>query len=833
MKRLISKRFLSLALAIIMVAALIPGSAFAAGEDEPANYNYIFNMAAHGVTGANSALTSGNHSIDKMAGGSESSPWGFVNKCNFGIATLRSNQLNLGIGDTYKAGVVFAPGEDTEKVPGVRAAIAFEISASEGTYDAKLSVNPQTTATELEVYLVPKKEYAFPVYDDSDSESSFYAKVEAMSANYRIGKVDLYGENATNTDLYIGRVKLTADDYYLVLVPCGAHPDAVPNENGSWVMLPTGFKLDGVSENTAEQQDISDAISTAKRNHDENSSCRYFGIKTEENVMTVYNASVYRYNKTSDQGPLVVMKFTAEATGKYNLQLKTNADGISIREFAAAPLVSYAKYDGAFAEVMEKAHKDTVTNDTTEDDSIKTFKELDGYRGVIGYFNFSELTAADTYYNVKEDGTSSSENGVLNLEAGEEYFLAFSLDTYSSELSDKVVKVDAYTGGPRGDIALATTSANSNSQAFIISGINLVPVVDEHAAAYAADREIYEELTTVTAKNNTENTLAGYSSTATVTVVAQDIATGDSVAEDIVNENVAVNTEYTPVAPSVTDNYEFMYWAIGLGENRKIVSFDKDEYSFTVAPGRNMVYAVYRDKTATDKYAFFFDGSRTVLGKIKIDNNSVTLPSLPGAMPGFGNSTGWKYTGEEDETALSEGTVVENLTDDTFFVADYEGQKTVIVTIDEKTVPVEYGTEINLGDYASIREGGSGYEVFNYWKKGDEIISFKPDYSFKAYEDCILTSTYAKYEPLNKTVRRILLSADSETGITFAEFIGLGDAIEKGILFCDETATTYVDAKAKAVMQTDGNIFSVVNETEKTAIGYAILADGKIVYSDR
>ena len=33
MKRIISKRFLSMALAIIMIAALIPGSAFAAEGD--------------------------------------------------------------------------------------------------------------------------------------------------------------------------------------------------------------------------------------------------------------------------------------------------------------------------------------------------------------------------------------------------------------------------------------------------------------------------------------------------------------------------------------------------------------------------------------------------------------------------------------------------------------------------------------------------------------------------------------------------------------------------------------------------------------------------------
>ncbi len=832
MKRIISKRFLSMALAIIMVAALIPSTAFAAVGDEPANYNYVFNLDAHGVTGVSSGLKSGNHSIDKMVEGSESSPWGFVNVYNIGIATLRATYLSLAIGDADNEGVAFAPGVSTEDVHGKRTALAFEISASAGTYDAKLSVNPQTTATELEVYLVPKSKYEFSVYDGTNSET-FYSNVEAMSANYRIGKVDLYGENAENTDLYIGRVKLTEEDYYLVFVPCGVNTKAVQDNQSRWIMQPTGFKLDGVIENTAEQQDVSDEISTAKQSCNWWSYSRYFRTTVTEGVLTAYNADTYSYGNTSDKIPMVIMKFKADKTGKYNLQLKTNANGISIKPFAAAPLVSYAKYDETFATNMESAQEEIGVKDSynVTSDSFAEFTKLDEY-GSLGHFNFSSISEADTYYNVKVDDTSNLENAVLNLVEGEEYFLAFSLDEASITLAGGTVGNGVYTsGGAKGNevVTVQTGKTKNAYQAFIISGINLVPVADEYADAYKADRKLYDELTSVTAENNSTNTLTGYSSNAIVTVVAQEIATGESVATDVVNKNVGVNTEYKPSAPSVGDDYEFMYWAVGLGANRKIVSFDKDEYSFNVAPGRNLVYAVYRKTNNDTKYAFFFDGSKTVMGKKEISGGSVTLPALPGAMPAFGNPTGWKYTAEDDEVALSAGAEVVDLTDDTFFVADYNGKKTVTVTIDGKEYDFTYGEDVKLGDYASVRENKSGENVFNYWKKGDEIISFKPNYTFKAYEDCTLTSTYAKYEPLNKTVRRILLSTDATTGITFAEFIGLDNAIEKGILF----GTDYVNAETKAVMQTDANIFSVVNETGKTAVGYAILSDGKIVYSDR
>ncbi len=827
------KKVLAILIVLALVASLVP-CAFAA--EEAASYEYVFSSEAHGLeSGAATAdrrLTSGLHTVDKTVA-SVSSPWGFVNAYGYNGLASNSGFVNWTIKDDNDEGVAFAPGADS--VPGVRAALAFEISASAGTYDASLSAKMGTSSVELEVYLIPKPaDTSSWVYDATDndtlaaSKESFYNNLEAISANYRIGKVDLYGEGKDESR-YIGRTTLSGGNYYLILVPCGTNAAAQKDAaTDLWTMTLRGFNLNGVSEAVAAEQDISSAVSTAKQSVDTWSYSTHFKTKIEGNVLTAYGACIYSYANTTDRIPMVVMAFQAEKTGKYNLQLKTNSDGISIKKFAAAPLVSYAKYNDAFAEVMAKS-------DSVEGDTFTDFKKLGGHE--IGYFNFSEIEKADTYYDVTKNGKSDADKGELDLEANQNYFLAFSLDETSISLSNWYIDGSSgYPGGPASGQEITVkhttkpTSPTHAHQAFIISGINLVPVVDEYADAYEADRELYNTLTSVKAENNSVETLSSYAPNATVNIFAQDIATGGSVAS-IASETVAVNTNYEPSAPAV-DDYEFMYWAIGLGVNRKIVSFDEEGYSFNVAPGRNMVYAVYRNKAATEKYAYFFDGGRTVMGKKNISDGSVTLPSLPGAKPGFGNATGWKYTGEEDETALPAGSLVEGLTDDTFFVASYNDAPQIAITIDGETVYFDYGEEVDLGNYASIRENGNGDNVFNYWKKGDEIISFNPDYSFLAYEPCTLKSTYAKYEPSDKTVRRILLSADTETGVTFAEFIGLDSAIEKGILFGDAGAT-YDNANTKAVMQTNGNVFSVVNGTGKTAIGYAILSNGSIVYSDR
>ncbi len=805
------KKFLALLIVMALTASLIP-TAFAA--EKTTNYNYVFSHSEHNHDSGRS-LTVGTHRINNMAENA-SSPWGFVNAYKFNSLATYSGYLNWTIKDEVNTGVVFAPGEDT--VSGVRAALALEISASEGIYDASLSVMENTTlsAPELEVYLIPKEDYVFPVYDSNDvegSKASFYKSVEAMSANYRIGKIDLYNKSG---DVYIGRVGLTEEDYYLVLVPCGVNEEAEIAEGNLWKMQLTNFKLDSAGTE-AYSETIENLTSVYKFKNPNDT----LSVSTAGGVFNATNIQVRYYGYGVPNAPLAAFGIQVDKSGTYNINFKTDEDAA---ENSAAPAIYVIEDEG------------TYKGDTQA-------STLLGNNSPIGYFNFSTLKASDGYMPVTIDGEKESELSSKYLDSTKKYFIVMYMDADSFYLNDVAdtgdLGDDGYAPADGGGIKKGTALlGKSNYQTIRLSGIQLTQVMEpseeetERQEAYDDDRELYNELTNVTAENNSVNELDGYSSNATVTVVAQDIATGASIVNDVVNENVAVNSKYSPVAPSVGNDYEFMYWAIGLGANRKIVSFDKDEYSFEVAPGRNLVYAVYRKTNNDTKYAFFFDGSKTVLGKKAISAGSVTLPALPGAMPGFGNPTGWKYTGEENENALLKDAVVENLTDDTFFVADYNNKKTVTVTIDGQEFKVPYGTEIKLVDYASIRENKSGENVFNYWKKGDEIISFKPDYTFKAYENCTLTSTYAKYEPINKTVRRIFISADSTTGITFAEFIGLDSAIEKGILFGDAGAT-YTNANAKAVMQTDGKVFSVVNETGKTAIGYAILEGGSIVYSDR
>ena len=162
------KKFLAFLIVMALTTSLIP-TAFASGEDVK-NYNYVFNSAAHSIGSAATErrLTAGLHTIENTVE-SVLSPWGFVNAYGFnGLASTNSPAcINWTIKYENGAGVVFAPGESS--VPGVRAALAFEISASEGIYDASISVNHTGSEAEVEIYLIPKGKYDFTVLKDNDS----------------------------------------------------------------------------------------------------------------------------------------------------------------------------------------------------------------------------------------------------------------------------------------------------------------------------------------------------------------------------------------------------------------------------------------------------------------------------------------------------------------------------------------------------------------------------------------------------------------------------------------------------------------------------------------
>ena len=288
--------------------------------------------------------------------------------------------------------------------------------------------------------------------------------------------------------------------------------------------------------------------------------------------------------------------------------------------------------------------------------------------------------------------------------------------------------------------------------------------------------------------------------TVTTSVSALAIAKdGSSVTAD---KSASKNSDgtYTVSTDATSGEYSFLYWVKGLenGGKKRIVSFDA---SFKYAPhnGANYLIAVYGksgDEATKNEY---YNANGQLL------ENGEKLPS----MAGYGTAKGWVDCG------------------DGIFVAEYDDANvgSYEISVNGAKETYAYGDEVVCT--ANAEKNG---EKFFGWKKTVNgktaaLVSASTTYKFYAWENCSVEAVYkAEKANFSGAIRKIVLGEISVGGKTavMAEFIGLDNAVEKGITL----------GTADYAMSTDGTQFTIVNDVDATSIsGYAILADGtKVIF---
>ncbi len=254
---------------------------------------------------------------------------------------------------------------------------------------------------------------------------------------------------------------------------------------------------------------------------------------------------------------------------------------------------------------------------------------------------------------------------------------------------------------------------------------------------------------------------------------------------------------YNLTAPDAKDGSEFLYWAMGMGTNKRIVSFDAILEKY-VPEGNNVNYLVpvYASDVAADVEEYYnINGQR--IAAVQVGAEKPALPSIPG----IGAAKEWKQCAEN------------------VYVAEYESTVYNKVTVNGEKV--DYGTKIECKPDA--KEG-----TFRFWKKTvngkEEVVSLEPEYTFYAWENTTVTAEYGDDAPMftGEKLKIIIDSFDvnGETGI-MAEFIGLSNAVEKGIMFTDAASSE----TRKMAMTTKDNQFTVIANMSGTYTGYAIVGD--------
>ncbi len=473
----------------------------------------------------------------------------------------------------------------------------------------------------------------------------------------------------------------------------------------------------------------------------------------------------------------------------------------------------------------------SVAPQTSMTDYTNYRKDLDGYaieKNFVGdsVANASGFTSLGTisYNDLKKVIYSDGESDLLlvvNVPGDlDTQFRAVQLEAINTAANVKVEKTSLEIGD------ITTAELISSNRAFVNSFVDWSVEKGTSVSIDDCGNITAESAGTSTIKA----TVGGVSYTATVTVTAPVVEPEEEepLVDEFVKEEEMEAVSY--IAPTVTGltlngktieseyneedgtynltapktEKKFLYWAMALSGNKRIVSFSETLENYVPEGNyKNYLVPVYEGDVDTSKDEYYNQN-----GQLIPDAEQDTIVS----MPGYGNSNGWdKYS-------------------DNIYVAHYDktaaqrDKVTVTVIGGEGTAEnVPFGTKVTC---TATEEDNDG-NPFKCWKKEvngvSEIVSVDSTYIFKAWETCTVEAVYEEHTPVSTAMKIIIdsFAVGSDTGV-MAEFIGLDDAVEKGIMF---TATGETEA-TKIAMTTKGNQFTVIADEEGKYVGYAILKSG-------
>ncbi|MBQ9984856.1 MAG: hypothetical protein IJP38_00930, partial [Oscillospiraceae bacterium] len=726
-------------------------------------------------------------------------------------------------------------------------AIALELDPdTSGTFNPTITVITETTAPIYEVYLMEKPANSSISVDEGSvigSKSGFPSFARTLNKSKRLGLIDAYGTGALKTVSFPSVTVDAGTNYWLILSPNGANENREGRKatSGGVAYYRATLKLvsftltnKATSNSAFFNYDITtNALSdTAISNYDTNGDGN-LGAKELHNVSYVETKGSVDLTKSNgytllgrtahapsqmlyDHGfwqeaqvyasstdycasdsfahrPYYVVEINVPCAGKYSLSVLNNVtqEIMTAKHNAFDGKGSVAKVHFAKKETSPSYNSNGyVIDPTIFDDAIKAETSI----------------TFDTYYNPNILATSDTspaitELGEVNVEAGNYYII---LDVDSTTYALNTDYYDRFGNG------------TDKRQYLALSGIKLTPVTESNIAEIQSS---YDAIVNVDAGNGED--VATTIENAEVKAVAADIS-GKSIADSAIipAAEVAVGSSYTAKALEIT-GYEFLYWAKDLGRNRRIVSHAND-YTFKVTSGGTLLMAVYKKTDSDSNVAMFYNGNGQLL---TTQTGTYTVPTLP-SMAGYDTATHWALHGSDEKFAAGATGAVSG---EMRFVAQYDnGLQNVTVTVVNGTGggEVAYGSDVTVT--ASVRNGTN---LFNYWiNENGEILSFDKTYTFKALKASTITAVYKEYIPVGEAIRKIVMTKDNKNNI-FAEFLGIDNVIERGILFGEDASLG--NYTAKVTMNTDANHFTVNNdlENEPEAIGYAILANGNVIYS--
>lgn len=825
------KRVISVILVAALVLALLPTFAFAA-ESSAESYVYNFTNKQHidPATGAAPTLFSG-YTLENFAS-STTDKWGFIKAR---VVNAASNAWMNGDRFWYRPKVVsgsytpvYCPGVQYDSTKEFMMMTTFAIVVGEdGVYTPGISLVSDKSSPVFEVFLTED----VVVSDDT----KYLQWVNGIAADKRLGRINGYGDGAVVSKKFLD-VELKAGTYYLTVVANGKDSSFEYYDSND-AKKPYGINLylssfalknvndvnSGLSYNTTSSA-LKDPTTAESYNmpagYDKGgiTGITYSVLKDAENKFSVAGTRYCQNAKMTDSGlqfDMLVNRYAEYVSNSYFAQ---DGDGNWIAGKDANGNL-YTSIYGHSTHIAIKLnvpyagdYKLYLLNPETDFGAVSNVFFVSAPANFYYANNNTYLNASSAYKlpNRHDSRTVHSDSskeyiGEVSVAVPGDYYLLFAPNGECFEQSGK-------------------EKTDGGFQTLSISGIKLEPIVEENTDLIE-EQEKFDEIEKIKTDEIAKPVDSGLSNVATVNILETEI-NSDEAFEQTARKVTGTYGEMMTVVAEPKAGYEFLYWAKGIGNTRKVVS-ENAEYKFKAVSGGTWLTAVYKNKASTDVSVVFYNGNGEEVSRQLVEQGSqITMPALP-TLRGHEASTGWAIGNRKELYAAGDDVTATG--SQMLFVAQFNDPSK---SISVKVNGADYGTYA-YGDKVTVtateRENGNGDNVFVYWKKGDEIVSFDKTYSFLASENCELTACYNAYRPITDALKKIVISGSGQN--IMVEFIGLADAVEKGIIFDENSAEniTFSNATHKITMTQDGNQLAAVADIG-TYIGYAILADGNVIY---
>ncbi len=591
----------------------------------------------------------------------------------------------------------------------------------------------------------------------------------------------LYIPTKKNTTWYALKIRVPITNYYTVTFVKYEQK----NTNTTYGVGNVYFLKETDAYKTLDNTNIADALETGDKLFE---SVNYVG-----NTTATYALGGTKYNQYLEAGEYIVI---FNATNPNEAAAEGAED--AYRQSPAYIVLSTANAANTKATLTKdtKIYTGTVTLDKVELEiggeqahaTTAVYSVADGYSGVRSFaHNKTLVTTGITFKSSKESvATVDSDGNITAVGPGTTEITAILTDgTYGSTIP-----------------ATLTVTAPEEDQQF----------------AEEFGEGTYETDSTPAFIAPTE----GKATTTVNTYTAVIGGTNSTVTKHTVN----LGEEFSITADEKdSDGNVFRYWALGLFENKKVLTRERTLKFMPTVESKHVIAVYEPENGETVTGESFYNANGQLLTDVKITDNK--MPPLP-SMTGYGTASAWVQYGTDEEFAEGADAPTENK----MFVAKYaEPTTTYAINVVNGTktgnVSYTYGEEVTCT--ATVPDG----KVFKCWTKtvGDvtRIISLDSTYTFNVWEKCTLTAVFADKTPVFtgdkfSIILREMTEKVGDNTAYMAEFVGLGDAVEKGIQF----------GTKRVAMTTDAAQFTAVNDingvVDANVKGYAILPDGTVIY---